>query len=573
MKKSVTFLSVVLMLLFTNQPVRGIVDPRKVPNNRFGIHTINESDVSLAQDLVNSNAGEWGYVTIVIREDDRNQLKWQAMFDELRRRNLIPLVRIATKIENGGWAKPRQKDLDSWVDFLSALNWVVQNRYVILFNEPNHAAEWGGEVRPDEYASFVRLLTERLKEVSEDFFVLPAGFDAAATDTPTSMDSAGFFTKMHEQDPEVFKLFDGWVSHSYPNPEFSGSPWDSGKTSIRGYIWETSYLTKFGLKSDIPIFISETGWKHREGVKTDPTYPTAEKVSEFFSEAFQNVWTDQRIVAITPFVLRYPEEPFAHFSWVGKDDQAYPQYQTIKSLPKEKGRPEQLNEMKLKNSTIPSELVINSKYTFSLDLENTGQSIWSQSQTSLLLTSTLPDQEVTVLNVPYTEPFTVASLNVKLVTPNEKEKTHSLTVRLVHDGKLVRESLKWEFTLIPPPRLIIRSALGTKLTSSGEDFTLLIYQNGDLVKKVMPLSMTNGIGVVNEVYDVVPSRSYRFVLLKSYYLPRQTFAYLSPQQTTVSFKRLLPLDPNADGTLTLLDFPAAFRHLPRTVGILWPFTD
>jgi hypothetical protein len=39
------------------------------PNNKFGIHLAQpeDSDIDRADELVNSNGGEWGYITLVIQ--------------------------------------------------------------------------------------------------------------------------------------------------------------------------------------------------------------------------------------------------------------------------------------------------------------------------------------------------------------------------------------------------------------------------------------------------------------------------------------------------------------------------
>lgn len=549
------------------------MDPRTVANNHFGIHIINEADIKIAADLVNSSGGEWGYITVVIREDDRDLQKWQVVFDHLRRQKLIPLVRLATKVENGGWAKARQEDIEPWINFLSSLNWVIKNRYVILFNEPNHANEWGGEVNPSEYAKITRLFAEKLKQNSPDFFILPAGFDASAINSMTSMNSTVFFTKMQEEDPDIFSLFDGWTSHSYPNPDFSGLPFDSGNTSIQGYKWEVVFLTRYGLKSDIPVFITETGWKHQEGKETNLSYYTAEQVADFFKVAFLRIWTDPQIVAITPFILKYPQEPFTHFSWFSNDKDIYPQYETVKALPKEKGQPEQVDEYELIKSTIPNQLVINSEYEFTIQFKNTGQSIWNKEETVLETTSNLPAENFKISDMPFTQPFGIARFKVNIKTPLERDTNYIIRFQLKHQGEPFGERIIRTFKLIPPPSLIIKVALGTKLNTIGDDFALLIYKNGDLMKKIEPLSITSGVGTIDELYDVVPRRNYRFVLLKPYYLPRQTSSFLSSQQTTVSFKRMLPLDFNADGALTNEDLLVALRDLGRTITTLMPFTE
>src|SRR3972149_8180571 len=86
-----------LLLTFTS-PVFAIVDPLSVPNNKFGIHIIQATpdEYSPAATLVNTN-GDWGYITVLVESKDRNHNKWQEFFNDLRRRHLIPLVRLATQ--------------------------------------------------------------------------------------------------------------------------------------------------------------------------------------------------------------------------------------------------------------------------------------------------------------------------------------------------------------------------------------------------------------------------------------------------------------------------------------------
>ena len=84
------------LFVISAQSAFAIVDPRESANNRFGIHIIDRGDFQPAAELVNSNGGEWGYVTMVIREDQRDTETLQQQFDELREKKLIPIVRIAT---------------------------------------------------------------------------------------------------------------------------------------------------------------------------------------------------------------------------------------------------------------------------------------------------------------------------------------------------------------------------------------------------------------------------------------------------------------------------------------------
>ena len=173
MKVLKLFFFLIVFLALSVRPILAIVDPLSVANNRFGIHVLEVDDLKPAANLVNSQGGDWGYVTLIIRQNDRDQEKWQAIFDSLRRLHLIPIVRLATESENDYWVSPKSEDVSSWVEFLNSLNWVVKNRYVVLFNEPNHAKEWGNNLNPQAYTSIVRQFHQQLKTTSSDFFILP----------------------------------------------------------------------------------------------------------------------------------------------------------------------------------------------------------------------------------------------------------------------------------------------------------------------------------------------------------------------------------------------------------------
>ena len=203
------------------RPVNAIVDPLSTPNNKFGVHIVDENDLDDAAKLVNSSGGEWGYVTIVIREDERDAGRWQKVFDRMRELKLIPVVRLATRGTADGWEVPTEQDAEEWAHFLNKLNWVVKNRYIILFNEPNHAHEWEGTIDPAGYTKIARHFRNTLKQTSEDFFILPAGFDQAAGNTDDSLSVEIYYRMMYESDPDIFTLFDGWNKGGVGSYRFS----------------------------------------------------------------------------------------------------------------------------------------------------------------------------------------------------------------------------------------------------------------------------------------------------------------------------------------------------------------
>jgi len=339
--------------------------------NKFGIHILEPTDLPKVAELVNSNGGDWGFVTVVIREDDLNFQKWQEFMDSCREKHLVPLIRIATHQEKDFWSAPLPSDSQKWLDFLSGLNWPTKNQYIIIFNEPNQAKEWGGKTNPEQYARVLVAFAEKFHQTSPNFKILNAGFDLAAPNSKTTMDALRFWQKMEGAVPGIFNQLDGWASHSYPNHGFRGKPTDTGRTSIRGYQWELTTLKKyFRLKKDLPVFITETGWA---------IYPRL--AASYFKLAFKNLWLkDERIVAVTPFVLNYPQRPFTEFSWLDENGNPHSQYQTIQSLPKLSWWPPQEEKYGLGEVIIPPFMLSESNFKGKIPLKNLGQSILGEKE-------------------------------------------------------------------------------------------------------------------------------------------------------------------------------------------------
>lgn len=552
--KRVAWLLLWSFFILFPRPARAIVDPRQSANNRFGIHVLEQEDLKPAAELVNAN-GDWGYVTLVLRLNDLNQEKWQGIFNEMRRRHLIPIVRIATTPENSHWVKPQPQDVDKLVEFLNSLNWVVENRYLVLFNEPNHAKEWGNEIKPHEYAAIARELQTKLKAASADFFILPAGLDTAAPNSADTMAATEYWRQMYLADPEVFQLFDGWNSHSYPNPDFSGPVSGTGFGSLRSYQAEINYLSRFGLAANLPVFITETGWVNAGG-----------DLAGLFTTAFTQVWQQTDLVAVTPFVLNYPQAPFKQFSWLGT-----PHYEAVAKLSKTSGRPRQIHQSQLVDHNLPDEVVTASDYRFFLEFTNTGQSIWEREGFSLAVTTNLPADSLLVGHLGTTEPGQTARVDLNLKTGNAAEPIE-LRLQLQFQGKPFGAAIAKTITVVPPPEVILSAKLLFKVGSPRDQYRLLVYDSVNNLLQENLLNMNFNRSEKILLYNLVPGRAYRLVLLKPYYLPRQTWVVLSKGENQVRFKTLLPFDFDQSGHLSISDFwawlflPANYLRLTLKLG-------
>lgn len=327
------------MVLFFPARVLAIEDPTNYPNSKFGVHILFPSELETAAKLVNSNGGDWGYVTIPIQSLDRNLEKWQKFMDECWRLHIIPIIRIATYPESNFWTRPTIFDHLDFANFLNSLSWPTKNRYIIVYNEPNSNLEWGGAVDASAYAQELDHTINAFKRVNQDFFIISAGLDSHAPNRGDAYKSSyQFLLEMDRAVPGIFGRIDGFASHSYPNKDFSENPAHTQRGGIVAYREETAFLTRRFGRDDVPIFITETGWQLSK--------VSEEEAALFYQYAFQNIWREANIVAITPFLLNGHGSDFGGFSLVRTDGSPSKIFETIASFPKVKGQPTLVHEEK-----------------------------------------------------------------------------------------------------------------------------------------------------------------------------------------------------------------------------------
>lgn len=531
-------------------------------NNKFGIHILQPTseDVKKTAELVNGNGGKWGYVTLVIQENDRDRNKWQELFDNLREYKLIPIVRIATNPEPGAWRRPNREDVNGWVEFLNSLNWVVQKRYVILFNETNHAAEWGGAVDPEGYADIAVEFTQKLKEKNKDFFVMIAGFDASAPSSPPIYEDEAVYLKrvIGKIGAESFNdLFDGFSSHSYPNPAFAGSPNAHGKGTVRTYQWELEYLKEMGVK-DLPVFITETGW--------DASRVSREQIAEYIQYAYENVWLpDDRVIAVTPFVLNYQEYPFINFSWSVKGNGEYhPQYYLVQQMNKVAGAPQFIEKGEI-NDDLPEEIVVQSTYHFKIKLKNNGQAIWDNDEGYHLAFEGAPKFTTMFSTIHKIRPGQEGIVDLLLETPGDPG-TDTSRLLLKKGDKSILTGRKWTFKTLAAPSLQFRVSFYPKLRAMADDTEIQVFdEKENIVYKEKNVRVRGGMGRIEKVPNIVLRKKYRVVILRPYYLPRQTHVTFQKGENTIRFAVMFPLDFNKDGALNGKDLETLVQDL-RLLG-------
>lgn len=292
----------------------------------LGIHILHPYELEHIEQLLKTeqNKDEWVYVTIPFSLADMEKKEdWQKFFDLCRKKKVIPLVRLVTKPEGDTWQVPTKKDIVDMSKVLSSLRWPTEERHIILFNEPNHAKEWGGEIDPVSFAEVLRFGAEWFKTEKVKYIVLPGAMDLAAPNGTQTMEAFNYWDKVLEHDPEVLSLMDYWNSHSYPNPGFSSPANYGGKNGLRGFEFELAYVKeKTGLEPE--VFITETGWIE--------TPKTTRFFTSYYDYAMKNIWSNPKVKGVTPFLLHGAPGPFADFSFIDDKGNKTKQFDAYRKL-------------------------------------------------------------------------------------------------------------------------------------------------------------------------------------------------------------------------------------------------
>lgn len=324
------------------------------PNNKVGVHIYaNLGDISLASSLINTNGGDWGWVTFTFDINDRSTDNWNIIFSTMKAQHLSPILQLF----NHGQI-PTDAQTDGAADFLTSVSWPTKIRVITAYNEVNAAEYWGGRIDPEGYARVLNHTVDAFKSRSPEFFIMNGAFNPSArtgkVHTNLGVDTEylsieQFLARMNAAVPGIFKKLDGWAAHTYPQPEYLGKPldtsipgeadWEKGRNTMSSYKWELNILrNNFGVVSP-PVFITETGWPHKEGTTLRNEWLDAQIVASYYKQVFEQVYLpDSRVIAVTPFVLKQIGG-VDNFSFTTPNGGHYPQWDAITSLGKVKGNP------------------------------------------------------------------------------------------------------------------------------------------------------------------------------------------------------------------------------------------
>jgi hypothetical protein len=349
------------------RPVGLAAPPSPVaPRTRWGVHLLLDDGVGQwpvevwDQHLAAARAlvGRGGYVVELVRADDLDVPKWQYFLDAAARRELTTILRLATWQETAArqWAAP-PPDPDGqtyhgiaarFAGFVAALDSPAP-LHVVVGNEPNRGDEWGGRPSPAEYARYLWDVTAALRAAAPGrVLVLNGALDQYAPNTAgrapagfQAYDAASFLDGMQAANPRVWEAIDAWASHAYPLGPFAahpaerefridgpdgqardpGPPWPGlYNHGLNSYRWELFQLRRYGVRRDLAVFITETGWRHRQSQQASAddadAVLDADRAANFirlafggdpFLEPYEYTWTpwdaDRDVAAAVLFAL------------------------------------------------------------------------------------------------------------------------------------------------------------------------------------------------------------------------------------------------------------------------------
>lgn len=363
--------------------------PTPVAINKRGVHLLlDDGNVKFSEDVWEQHivwaarlSGPGGYAVQLVRSNDLQPDSWQHMIDLLDREALIPIIRLATyKSEDGQWwvAPPPDPDglsykseADRYRRFFDAIDWPTETVLVTVANETNRPDEWSGAPDPAAYARFLRDVAEALRRVtSVKVLILNGALDAyapsASFGNTFAIDSERYMEGMVAEVPDIFEQLDGWASHAYPLGPFGEHPGRQvfkiddvrpnatprrqpppgiANRGVNGYAWELWKLQQLGVTRELPVYVTESGWRHVSSQvpdSRDKEFATVEdgRFTDLVSLSFDGPssgqaegWTpwnkDPRVRAVALFALAGRTDHWGHTNLLlvdqtGRVQGAYP---------------------------------------------------------------------------------------------------------------------------------------------------------------------------------------------------------------------------------------------------------
>ena len=310
-----------------------VAGPAPSSNNIVGLNLARLRQphyIRTAGEIANANGGSWGYVTILLTNQDRNasapEYVLQQILDRCYEVRLQPIVRVGTRFDEGTgiWERPTDDDPALWRTLFESVKWPTRTVWVIPANEPNLGREWGGNVDVASYARYLERFIHIFGDSSR-FKVVNAPLNLSNPHSPPEMQDAFDFLAEHlALTPTIFERLPGWASNSY---KIDGVG-EGERFTHRGYQVELEQIGR-----DLPVLITESGVLNRHD---------EDEIARFFVQAYKDWQSDPRVVAATP--LFWDPDVDKHWMFTldssGNVETSSATYRTLRELPRVAGSPD-----------------------------------------------------------------------------------------------------------------------------------------------------------------------------------------------------------------------------------------
>ncbi len=370
-----------LWLLSLIQPPRLLVtlgEPQTVVtrNPLAGVHTlfINEVEewkIQRGLAMIREMGAPWvvEFMPWAYMEPRKGQYDWRNAERIVRHANRQGVQLIARLGFVPDWARPDPNaqattttylDRARYADFAEfaaafAAHFRGQIRYVIVWNEPNLAAEWGMRpVDPAGYVEMLRVVYPAIKRANPDMVVL-AGALAPTLEPPGSpqgLNDLIYLEQMYQaldaqaarpssiasrqskiQNPKSkieSRPYDAWAVHSYGRTAPHDEPPAPDRINFRRAELLREIMLRHG-DEDAPVYITESGWND------DPRWVFAVTPAQRIAytlgawEYAQQRWPWARCVAV--WVFKHPAPAYSYrdrYTFVTPSLEPLPIYEEVK---------------------------------------------------------------------------------------------------------------------------------------------------------------------------------------------------------------------------------------------------
>ena len=267
---------------------------------------------------------DWGHSDLVI--------------DHANRQGLTVIARLGFVPE---WARPADtttsflapENYDEFGDYVYAFVSRYQGRvdYIIIWNEPNLALEWGFQpVDPAGYAALLKLAYNRAKEADPTVQVLGGALapTLAPPGDPFALDDLLYLDAM--LDAGAGEAMDGLAVHAYGWVFPADDPPDPGLVNFRRTELVQQRLQEHGY-GQLPIHITEGGWNDH------PRWTRAVKPGQrinYTLQAYQMSQTWPWLVSMNLWAFRFPwpnKTYLDYFSFVTPEFVPKPIYEEVRA--------------------------------------------------------------------------------------------------------------------------------------------------------------------------------------------------------------------------------------------------